>query len=676
MAGLWEVGFGTITETVSGEMEVLFPRLHSGEIYTQTRVGGEVVERPLREVVQEVAASVPEFVAEVVPDRDAELLHYATPEERRRIEALEGHVLDVRDGRPANGAPPSPYDTASTTETQRAAAKTAELGLKRGEMRRIMGRYQDRGRAGFLHGNRKLPGDVLRRVDSQVLAVVRAFVEREKVTSKKHLDNQHAMVLAELRQRGLAWSDVNQTSADGSRLPEAIELLPDKRFKAVVRALRDGDNPKNDAKTTQSKNKRPKNGPVKDRAADFGDLVEIDSTPCDFQVWGPDGPQKVHAVLAVDVATRYAWIRLTLGAPTGIDLAVLVHDMINPQPLGSLAPIDALPNVPKAIRFNAWPPHAGDAPPPLLPGCVVLDHGTEGENTHFIGLLAQLGTAINWARTMTPTDKAHIESLISKFAAMCQVIPGHKGNAVKNRPERLQTGGLPTFRTVAAMFRLWTFYAAAQPHTGLPHGLAAKRFQSPNEAVLSSLARRTKLRVAGDVNLPMRFLPSFARVPADDGVSHGPTYWCEGYNDLIRCASSAGGARQKLVFHHHPDDDSRIFWNEPGTHRWRTLYAAGGDGLNVRPFEDITEEMLREIPGRKRKTKTQTAVEKSYLYEEFSRILTVDEMLPPPITSKPPKPRPGLDAFEVTSGGWDLDDLQALSISSTDWESDGDDEPW
>lgn len=672
-----EVAVGKVLATTTGDMEIFGPSLVAGEVHVQVSNGREVVTRLWQEVVREAAASATTTEPDLVPDRDVELLHYATPAERAHIDEWERHVLDVRDGRPPNPDGPTPYDSATSIETDRVATKTKELGLKRGEMRRKMNAYTEKGRRAFVHGNKRLPGDVLEACDPAVLAVLRSFVEREQVRSKKGQGVQYSMVLAELRQRRLARSESNPLSSDGLPLPEAHTLLPEKLFKAVVRALRRGSDPANDAKTAQSQGKRPRHGPVKHRALEFGDVVEIDSTPCDFQVWGPDGPQKVHAVLAVDVATRYPWIRLTLGPPRGLDVALLLHDMLNPQPLGSLAPQHALTTTPHVVRVNAWPPHAGAAPPALLPGCIVLDHGTEGENTHFIGLLAQLGIQIEWARTMTPTDKAHIESLISNFAGLSQVIPGHKGNAVKNRPERLHGVGLPTFRAVASMFRLWTFYAAAQPHFGLPHGLQGKRFLSPNEALLSSLARRTPTRLHPYPELFMRFLPSIARVPSDGGVDWDKVaYWCEDYEDLVVHASAAGGTRQRLTFHMDPYDTSRIFWNEPNTHQWRVLYAPGGDGLRARPFEDIQEALLKEIPGSRRPTKTHTAVERSYLIEEFLRIQDADEAAPHPAPPPSPTPLSGVGAFEVSSGGWDLRDLETLSITASDLDTDADDEPW
>lgn len=672
-----EVGVGSLAPTITGDMEVLGPKLIGGEILVQLRRDTEVVTVPWQEMVCEAMAGAETVEVAVLPDRDVELLHHATPEERRHIDEWERHVLDARDGRPPNPAAPSPYDSDRTTQEQRVALKTAELGLKRGEMRRKMHRYQDRNKRAFLHGNRNLPGDVLRACDPAVLAVLRSFVEREKITSKKSLSVQHSMVLAELRERGLARSDSHTHSSDGVPLPEAEELLPDKRFKAVVRALRRGANPTNDAKTTQSKDKRPRQGPIRHHGLEFGDIVEIDSTPCDFQVWGPDGPQKVHAVFAKDVATKYPWIRLTLGAPRGIHLALLLHDMANPQPLGALAPQHCITTKPREVRLNAWPPHAGDAPPALLPGCIVLDHGTEGENTHFIGLLGQLGVHIEWANTMTPTDKAHVESLISKFAAVSQIVPGHKGNAVKNRPERLQTKGLPTFRAVASIFRLWTFYAASQPHLGLPHGLAAKRFLSPNEALLSSLARKAPIRVSRDPNLVMRFMPSFARVPGDGGVVWDKvTYWCEDYEDLVEYASASGRTRQRLAFHFDPDDRTRIFWNEPHTHAWRVLYAPGGDGLRERPFEDVREDLLKEIPGGTRPTKTRTAVERAYLIEESRRIQAADEALGLPSPTAPKTRAATIGDYVLSTGGWDLSDLEHLSINATDLADPGDGEPW
>ena len=47
----------------------------------------------------------------------------------------------------------------------------------------------------------------------------------------------------------------------------------------------------------------------------FGDIVQIDSTRCDFEVWRPKGPQKWWAVLAVDTATKIYWLGLTSALP-------------------------------------------------------------------------------------------------------------------------------------------------------------------------------------------------------------------------------------------------------------------------------------------------------------------------------------------------------------------------
>ena len=106
-----------------------------------------------------------------------------------------------------------------------------------------------------------------------------------------------------------------------------------------------------------------------------------------------------------------------------------------------------------------------------------------------------------------------------------------------------------------------------------------------------------------------------------------------------------------------------------------TLYAPGGDGLSARPFEDVREALLKEMPGSKRPTKTRTAIEKSYLIEEFRRIQEADDAAPAQQPAVPPPALVGRVAFEVSSGGWDLDDLEGLSISAAAFD-DEDDAPW
>src|SRR5207253_1088288 len=105
-----------------------------------------------------------------------------------------------------------------------------------------------------------------------------------------------------------------------------------------------------------------------------------------------------------------------------------------------------------------------------------------------------------------------------------------------------------------------------------------RRFLTPNEALFASLTRGSPLRIPADPNLTRRFLPHRAVKPQDDGVPiDGITYWCPKYPDLVAAASEHGKRRSRLVFHFDPYDRSQVFWNEPNTYNWRTLWAPGGD---------------------------------------------------------------------------------------------------
>ncbi len=670
---LVRVGVGSLWQGPAGITEVLGPRLHNGELFIQTLKDGEVTEVPLAALLATAAADTRSCSPVLVPTRDAELLAQLSRGDRDRVLEWQRHVLDVRDGRPERG----PYDADASTQAERKRIKATDVGVSVDTVHRKVTAYQERGLTGLLHGNKRLPGQVVAQFQEPVVAVVQHVLERERGASRKSLLNQHAMVLVELRRRHLVSTREAPESQDGTRLPEAAELLSFPLFKQLRSALTQGDDPANDARTRQSKANRPVAGPVRHDAADYGDEIQIDSTPCDFRVWGPTGPQKVWALFGVDVSTKQPWIRLVLGPPRGIHVGLMLYDILDPEPITEYAALSAATAVPLRVGLNAWPVNALGGPPPTLPGCITLDHGTEAENSHFISLAAQLGIELMFARTMSPTDKAHVESLISTFADISQLFPGHKGNAVKNYPEREQTQGLATFSQACAAFRLWSAWAANQPHTGLPHGLAPKRYLTPNEALVASLAHGHQIRVAQDTNLLKRFLPSLLLTPHDDGVTSGKIrYWCDEipYSTLIESACASGNHRQPLTFHCDPNDRSRIFWNRPGTFEWVTLHAKGAEQA-VRPFEDIRTESLKNIPGQTWPSHTQRSLARADYYEAVRGIVDADNQLP---QAPAPSRRRCASADQyvaITNGGWDLADKDALAVTPADLVDD-EDETW
>lgn len=614
---------GAVHDSVEGPIEVVSHRVHRGRPFMQVLRGDEVVEIPLSEFIASAAIDLDVLAPRGVSPRDTASLAALSSATRESAMEWLNHILDVTVGRPE----PGPYCSESTTQPQRKARKADDLGKNVTTIQRKINAYQQRGIAAFIHGNRRTAADQVSLSDEGVVAVLKEVLRDQQAGPRKSAVTLHAMCLAELVNRGLARRGGDPTEGEQA-LPLATELLSMPRFQRLRSALTGGANPAKDAQATRSSSKRPIKGPLRHEALDFGDEVQIDSTPCDFRVWGPDGEQKVWAVFAVDVATKQSWVRLVLNAPTGMDVSLLLHDVINPQPLTLNSPVESACVVPDRVGVNAWPPNAKSSPPATLPGCIALDHGREGENAHFIALAATLGIELRFGRTMTPTDKAHVESRIRPFAEICQLMPGHKGNAVKNHPERLKFDGLLTFEQACAFFRYWSSWSADQPHTGLPHGVAPRRFLTPNEAHHLSLARGASLRVCADPRLVNAFLPAVALIPHDDGVtSNKVRYWTQDadYTDLIAAASAKGRGREKLTFHYDPNDRSRLLWNKPGSSEWVVLVAKGGSGDAVRPLEDFRLQALLQVPGRTWPSHTELASRRAQLFLDAQSLLTPNQ---------------------------------------------------
>jgi len=680
-----KVSPGTILPTTDGgDIEVLQPRLTADGVFLQYREGSEVRECNLAEAISRIQAAT-QPITPARPPKDLSLLASLSPDKSAELLQREAHVRDVVFGRaPGSG---SSYDQDKTTEVQRRKAKQKELGLttRASKVSRWVNCWKAEGLIGLVHGNARLPGDVFEDVSAPVVRAVRAYVEREGGASRKDVTTHYAIVLHDLERYGLAKRDGREVDSDGKALLPAEEVLQMQTFRRLWSAMTKGANPQASAKTAQSRNRRPADGPLRHRALDFGDVIQIDSVHCDFEIIAPDGTVvRPWLIVAVDVATRLCWCRLVPWHPTGVDVGLLLFEMYAPSSTKGLDDVyGPVAQVPRRVHINAWMHHLGDVLAPVIPGVITIDHGSEGENGHVLSGLAQWGTQVEWARTMNPTDKAHVESLNRNFAVLSQILPGHIGNAVENRPDIGATRQPATYRAAAAIMRVFPLYYAAQPHLGLPHPTIQNRFLTPNEACMMALARGVPLRIPANPSIGMRFLPHIAAIPQDDGVPiKKTTYWCPGYPDLINAATRAGRRRDKLIFHVDPYDMTRIFWNEPDSFTWRILWAPGADGGEVGPLADIREQLARNLAGHKRPTHKQSAVARKELVAVARQIVEADAALPQVDFAYAPPASDSVvrgEAYETSNGGWDLSDLGALE--PIDWDDlstddeDGD-EPW
>jgi hypothetical protein len=660
-----------------------------GDLNIVTFEDGETRTGAIQAVLRECAARYRLENPFITVDRNSELLNWLSEKKMQEAHELAQHVYDVLNGR--GTAPgdrrPNPYDPVTTDETTRRRSKVAELGVSDSNFGRWIQRVKDEGPLGMArHASRVLGAVGVLDVDPEILAVVRHYLEDRDVSSKKTRVSEHAEVLDLLRRQGLVSRAAGIPRLGGGTIPLESEALSAATFDKLVRQFAKGRSVRT-AKTRQQQSNRPAVRAVRHRGFDFGDRIEMDSTPVDIHVAGPDGPQRLWAVFAVCVSTRYCWLRLVPGAPRGVHLGLLLWDIVGgtsqwPAGPGSINPSDpsepaersalssgagatSLPAVPHAIDANLW---RGEGPPPAstLPGCIVVDHGAEEENNYFISLCAQLGIELHWARTMDPTHKSHVESLIRKFALACELVPGHKGNTVENRPFR-QATRLLTFAQARAAFRVWPTWQANQPHSGLPLDVGSKKFLTPMEAVSISLTRGVPVRVLADPTFALRLLPHLTLTPHDDGVTwQKRRYTCRDYDAIIAHSTARGTKRRPLAFYYDPDAPGTLYWPEPGSFRVRALHAPGVASGVTPVFAEVREVLRCSLSGQRWPTHDEMATRRADLLELMAHAWRL-EGLESELNVVPMKRRRGNGAKpknsrdRIDNGGWDLDMLADLT---------------
>lgn len=643
-----------IESLVGPGARVLGPKLDRGVLALAIERDGEVEYISLRDAVRQVSFAARETRAIEPFGSRHELLAWVPSNKRQQALEMEAHLADVLVGRTSSeGEPRGTYEAESTTETQRRAAKVEELKISQSTMTRRIQDFQESGVLGLVgHADRLLETSGALDVDPQILAVARDFVTSRVLDSRKDLASDYALLVDDLRRRGLL--TLHRDDAVGPPLVE--EILPFEKFKKMVRHLNRGRNPRT-AKTRQQQANRPLVSGRRHRAFDFGDVVEMDSTPLDVLVGGANGPIRAHAVFAICVATRYLWVRVVAGAPRGRDLALLLWDMAGGESAmvsGSEIGADVVPNLPRrTVTVNAWR-NAGP-PPASLPGCVVLDHGAEEENGRFIRYLAQLGITIRWARTRNPADKAYVESSISDFARMCQLLPGHKGNTVENRFATDPTNAhLPTMDMLHAAIPVWQHIHANTPHTGLPHPHRPGHFLTPMEAVCTSVTRGIPIRGFTDATRALGLLEHKRLTPQDDGITIGRRrYTGPGYEDVIQASLARNGRRSPVTFYFDPNRPGRLYWPIPGQFEVHVFTTPEENADVVMPFADIRADWLAAIQGHKQPTGHQRALERATLLAAMNDAMAGVEGANNVVALRVAQPAPR-SRQQRSTFGWDL----------------------
>ena len=330
----------------------------------------------------------------------------------REAAELLGHLNEAwfgyRSGDPERALPDEPrvgFDPAQSTLRERVAAKAVELGCSTGKLHHKRGELLRRGLSALLDGRaaRSVTGVG---IDERLRAAI--------VAEARELEN--ASDVRKMQFRARVASRLARETGDPLELPATRQTFN----RIVDEVLRSTGLFRLPAKSRRSAQAAPSDMFGSLVAERPGEYVAIDTTSLDVFAIDPFTFQWVGLDLtaAIDVCTRSILaFRLTPFSTQGVDLALLLSDLLSPTPVDGRWPADVpypYCGVPENLVLRAFELEAGTAlcpRPTVRPGTVVIDRGRNYQSVAFMAACAHLQINVQSARPYRGSDKGWIERL-------------------------------------------------------------------------------------------------------------------------------------------------------------------------------------------------------------------------------------------------------------------------
>jgi transposase InsO family protein len=481
--------------------------------------------------------------------------------------------------RPLAGEPRPEFDPACTTLRQRLEAKAAELGCSFERLRKRRRALQRHGLAGLVDGR-----------------------SARSVQGAGNDERLREAILAEARELENA-SDVRKMqfrARVASRLvreSEPLELPSSRQtFNRVVdEVLRSTGLFRLPAKRRRSAQAAPSETFGSLVAERPGEYVAIDTTSLDVFAIDPFTFQWVGLDLtaAIDVCTRSILaFRLTPFSTQGVDLALLLSDLLSPTPVDGRWPADVpypYCGVPENLVLRAFELEAGTplAPRPTVrPGTVVIDRGRNYQSVAFMAACAHLRINVQSARPYRGSDKGWIERLFRTMRErLLESLPGYTGPNVLARGKDIEADAVYFTHELEAIIGRWiAIDYQCRPHDGLRVPEMPHLTLSPNEAYEEAAARAGFLFVPRDPDLHLRLLPVQARVIGRAGVEiAGLTYDSPTLDPYRQQRSPMTALDGKWPIRVDPRELGRVWFQDPRDERFHELHWRHARAV-ARPF--------------------------------------------------------------------------------------------
>jgi transposase InsO family protein len=471
---------------------------------------------------------------------------------------------------------------------ERYRAKAAELGVGVTSLRRWTSAFEAEGEAGLIDARHQRASDPLRGIDPRwldvLLAVLDEHVGASRPTQELLLDRVNARAV--------------EQHGDG--------VVP-KRWKAMqaMRELTRGTNAlKGSTQSKRSIANRPDAPYGRLVATRPGEYLLLDTTTLDVFAMDPLTLRWVgiELTIAVDLFSRcVVALRLSPVSTKAVDASLVLFEAISPDSKartgGGLLPYAGVPS--SVIVAGDARPTVGL--PAVAPETLVVDHGKIYVSAHLRSVCQRLGASIQPARPFQPTDKAVVERIFRTVGEdLLAALPGYKGPDVYGRGEHPELEAYYFLDELELIIREWI---AERYHRRAHAGLVVPEVPgldlSPNDAFELGVARAGRMLVPTRADLVYDFLPVAWRTIQNYGVElNGLRYDGPGASPYRnRTSDLIGPHAGKWPVRFDPDDVRRVFFQDPGSHEWHTLWWEHHSEIAV-PFSAETLAYARRLARR------------------------------------------------------------------------------
>lgn len=582
MKPVWPLGIGGRLE-IDGQA-ITVTGVQGAEVRGVTKAGEQVrfVLTPVAEEAQTGERNEEAQFASVLLDSGS-LSEAQLREAAERLGHLNEAWFGYRSadpGRPSPGEPRPAFDPDKTTLPERLEAKAAELGCSVRTLQRRRGALKRQGLVGLLDGRASQSATgagIEPRLRAAILAEAAELAEASDVSKMQF----RARVASRLARESGEPLELPSTRQTFNRLVEEV-LAPTGLFRSPAKSRR----------SAQSAPSEDFGSLVAERP---GEYVAIDTTSLDVFAIDPFTFQwvRLDLTVALDVCTRSVLaFRLTPFSTQGVDLALLLSDLISPTPLDGRWPADVpypYCGVPENLVLRAFdlPQDTPLAPRPTVrPGTVVIDRGRNYQSVAFMAACEHLAINVQSARPYRGSDKGWIERHFRTLRErLLESLPGYTGPNVLARGKGVEADAVYFTHELEAIIGRWVAVDyQRRPHRGLRVPEAPHLTLSPNEAYEEAVARAGFLFVPREADLHLRLLPVKARVIGRGGVEiEGLSYDSPALDPYRRHRSPLAELGGKWPIRVDRRDLGRVWFQDPGDGRFHELSWRHGRDVE-RPF--------------------------------------------------------------------------------------------